>query len=428
MDNIEIIGLGTNLSCLYGVLPNNDKLIQLCLYKQLVETKFNVNIPFISGGSSVTIPLVIQGLIPKGINHFRVGETLFMGTDVYNNSKFENMENNIFKLYAEIIELYEKPLVPSGEMGTNLEGENITFKEELYGKTTVRAIIDIGLMAIFFLLVGLEIKREIVEGELSSLRQASLPVLAAIGGVAVPALIYTFFNNSSPDTIHGWGIPMATDIAFALGILSLLGDKVPTGLKIFLAALAIVDDLMAILVIAIFYSSELHLTYLMYAAAVFALLLIFNRIGITNIFFYIIPGIVMWYLIHHSGVHATIAGVLTALTLPTTDDDKESALEKLEHALTKPVNFIIMPIFAIANTNITFESGMAEGLASNLGLGIVLGLFLGKPVGIFLMSYLSVKTKNSRTACRHKLDSCIRVRIAGRHRLYHVNIYSHTFL
>jgi NhaA family Na+:H+ antiporter len=248
-------------------------------------------------------------------------------------------------------------------------------------------------MAIFFLLVGLEIKREIVEGELSSLRQASLPVLAAIGGVAVPALIYTFFNNSSPDTIHGWGIPMATDIAFALGILSLLGDKVPTGLKIFLAALAIVDDLMAILVIAIFYSSELHLTYLMYAAAVFALLLIFNRIGITNIFFYIIPGIVMWYLIHHSGVHATIAGVLTALTLPTTDDDKESALEKLEHALTKPVNFIIMPIFAIANTNITFESGMAEGLASNLGLGIVLGLFLGKPVGIFLMSYLSVKTK-----------------------------------
>ncbi|WP_159801566.1 Na+/H+ antiporter NhaA [Flavobacterium sp. MK4S-17] len=253
--------------------------------------------------------------------------------------------------------------------------------------------INDGLMAIFFLLVGLEIKREIVEGELSSLRQASLPVLAAIGGVAVPALIYTFFNNSSPDTIHGWGIPMATDIAFALGILSLLGDKAPTGLKIFLAALAIVDDLMAILVIAIFYSSELHLTYLMYAAAVFALLLIFNRIGITNIFFYIIPGIVMWYLIHHSGVHATIAGVLTALTLPTTDDDKESALEKLEHALTKPVNFIIMPIFAIANTNITFESGMAEGLASNLGLGIVLGLFLGKPVGIFLMSYLSVKTK-----------------------------------
>ncbi|WP_159801570.1 alanine racemase [Flavobacterium sp. MK4S-17] len=148
MDNIEIIGLGTNLSCLYGVLPNNDKLIQLCLYKQLVETKFNVNIPFISGGSSVTIPLVIQGLIPKGINHFRVGETLFMGTDVYNNSKFENMENNIFKLYAEIIELYEKPLVPSGEMGTNLEGENITFKEELYGKTTVRAIIDIGLLDI----------------------------------------------------------------------------------------------------------------------------------------------------------------------------------------------------------------------------------------------------------------------------------------
>lgn len=148
MKNIEIIGLGTNLSCLYGILPNNDKLIQLSLYKQLVEAKFNVKMPFISGGSSVTIPLVSQGLIPKGINHFRVGETLFMGTDVYNNQQFENLENDIFKLYAEIIELYEKPLVPSGELGKNLEGDTMSFDEENYGKTTIRAIIDIGLLDI----------------------------------------------------------------------------------------------------------------------------------------------------------------------------------------------------------------------------------------------------------------------------------------
>ena len=270
------------------------------------------------------------------------------------------------------------------EIGFNTESVHLRYPVLLW--------INDGLMAIFFLLVGLEIKREIVEGELSSMRQASLPVLAAIGGVIVPATIYSIFNAGQP-TVHGWGIPMATDIAFALGILSLLGDKVPNGLKVFLAALAIVDDLMAILVIAIFYSSDIHLNYLMYAGIVFAVLIVFNRLRIMNIFFYIIPGIIMWYLIHHSGIHATIAGVLTALTLPTTPDASESPLEKLEHALAKPVNFLIMPIFAIANTNITFVGGMVDGLASNLGLGIVLGLFIGKPVGIFLMSFLSTKLK-----------------------------------
>lgn len=252
--------------------------------------------------------------------------------------------------------------------------------------------INDGLMAGFFLLVGLEIKREIVEGELSSMRQAALPVLAAVGGVLVPALIYAAFNSGDPLTSKGWGIPMATDIAFALGILSLLGSKVPSGLKIFLAALAIVDDLIAILVIAIFYSSELHFQYLGYAGAIFLLLIIFNRLGFKNLLFYLIPGALMWYFIHHSGVHATIAGVLTALTLPTNQEDVDSPLEKLEHALTRPVNFIVMPIFALANTNITFESGMVEGLTGNLRLGIVLGLFIGKPVGIFVMSWLSVKT------------------------------------
>ncbi|WP_456311600.1 Na+/H+ antiporter NhaA [Pseudomonas shirazensis] len=263
----------------------------------------------------------------------------------------------------------------------------------LHLKYPVLLWINDGLMAVFFLLVGLEIKREIVEGELSSFAQASLPVLAAVGGVAVPALIYFFFNNGDLHTAKGWGIPMATDIAFALGILSLLGSKVPSGLKIFLAALAIVDDLIAILVIAIFYSSELNFLYLGYAGALFVLLIIFNRMGVKNLFFYLIPGVVIWYFIHHSGIHATIAGVLVAITLPTTEDDTESALEKLEHALTRPVNFIIMPIFALANTNITFETEMIAGLFSNLGLGIILGLFLGKPIGIFIMSWLSVKLK-----------------------------------
>lgn len=252
--------------------------------------------------------------------------------------------------------------------------------------------INDGLMAIFFLLVGLEIKREIVEGELSTIRHAALPVLAAIGGVLVPAAIYAIFNAGTL-TSKGWGIPMATDIAFALGILSLLGSRVPSGLKIFLAALAIVDDLMAILVIAIFYSSDLHFEYLGYGAGIFALQIVFNRLGFKNLLFYLLPGALMWYFIHHSGIHATIAGVLTALTLPTNEEEIDSPLEKLEHALTRPVNFIIMPIFAIANTNITFEAGMVEGLASNLGIGILLGLFVGKPVGIFLMSWLSVKLR-----------------------------------
>jgi len=271
------------------------------------------------------------------------------------------------------------------EVGYNTGNVNLRYPILLW--------INDGLMAIFFLLVGLEIKREVVEGELSSVKQAALPVLAAIGGVIVPALIYSSFNSSNATTANGWGIPMATDIAFALGILSLLGNKVPGGLKIFLAALAIVDDLMAILVIAIFYSTNIHFEYLEYAAALFAIQIIFNRMGLKNLAFYIIPGMVMWYCIHHSGIHATIAGVLTALTLPTNDTDIESPLEKLEHLLTRPVNFIIMPIFAIANTNITVETGMLQGLTGTMGLGILLGLVLGKPIGIVAMSWLSVKLK-----------------------------------
>ena len=250
--------------------------------------------------------------------------------------------------------------------------------------------INDGLMAIFFLLVGLEIKRELVEGELSSFKKAALPIFAALGGVLAPAAIY-FLLNQGTATTAGWGIPMATDIAFAIAIITMLGNKVPPSLKIFLAALAIVDDLMAILVIAIFYSSELHYNYLLYAGGIFAALMVMNRAGVKNLAAYLIPGAFIWYFVHHSGVHATIAGVLTAFAIPTTPDAEESPLEKLEHMLVKPVNYLIMPVFALANTNITFEPGMLEGLTTQLGLGITLGLVVGKPLGISLLSWLTVK-------------------------------------
>ncbi|WP_118194403.1 Na+/H+ antiporter NhaA [Albibacterium indicum] len=282
---------------------------------------------------------------------------------------------------------------PLGEGFNNFLETQIGFNtENIHLRYPVVLWINDGLMAIFFLLVGLEIKRELVEGELASPKKAALPILCAIGGALVPAFIYMLLNKGTP-TEHGWGIPMATDIAFALAAITALGKRAPMSLKIFLAALAIVDDLLAILVIALFYSSELNFTYLGYAGAIFIVLILFNRFGVKNIAFYLIPGIFIWYFIHHSGIHATIAGVLTALTLPTTPDETESPLEKLEHILAKPVNFIIIPIFALANTNIEFQSAMLEGLFSNLGLGIILGLLIGKPIGILIVSWISVKSK-----------------------------------
>jgi len=258
------------------------------------------------------------------------------------------------------------------------------------GPYTTSAWINDGLMTIFFLLVGLEIKRELIEGELSSVKKASLPVVAALGGMLVPAFIYFCFNKGA-ETASGWGIPMATDIAFALAIIAMLGKSVPASLKIFLAALAIVDDLGAILVIAVFYTSEVHFDYLLMAGGVLLLLIAFNYFNIKNLFFYLIPGIALWYFIHHSGIHATIAGVLLALTIPTNTTDKESPLEKLEHFLNNPVNFFIMPVFALANTNITFQKEMISGLVSPLGFGIIAGLFAGKTIGVSLFSWLAVK-------------------------------------
>ena len=255
--------------------------------------------------------------------------------------------------------------------------------------------INDGLMAVFFLLVGLEIKRELVEGELSSFKNASLPIFAAVGGMLIPAVIYSIFNTGT-EYSNGWGIPMATDIAFSLAIISMLGKKIPNSIKIFLAALAIVDDLGAILVIAIFYTEQIHWSYLLLSFGVTALLFILNFLKVTKTIFYIIPGLFLWYFLHHSGIHATIAGVLLAFSIPTNASNVEiSPLEKLEHQLHIPVSFLIMPIFALTNTNITFSSEMVAGVTSTLGLGIICGLVLGKLIGINLFSLIAIKLKLS---------------------------------
>lgn len=255
--------------------------------------------------------------------------------------------------------------------------------------------INDGLMAVFFLLVGLEIKREIVEGELSSFKSASLPIVAALGGMIVPALIYIFFNQGT-EYAKGWAIPMATDIAFSLAVLSMLGKGVPLSLKIFLAALAIVDDLGAIVVIAMFYTDQIHWNYLALSGAMVILLVVVNFLKFKKHIFYIIPGLFLWYFMHHSGIHATIAGVLLAFTIPTNTSTTEiSPLEKMEQKLHLPVNFLVMPLFALANTNITFKEEMIEGLFSSLGYGIVLGLVIGKLVGINLFSWIFIKLKIS---------------------------------
>ncbi|XYJ11213.1 Na+/H+ antiporter NhaA [Telluria sp. B2] len=245
-----------------------------------------------------------------------------------------------------------------------------------------------GLMAIFFLLIGLELERELYNGELSDIRNAMLPILAAAGGIAVPALIHFLLNGGTP-TQAGIGIPMATDIAFALGVLALLGSRVPASLKIFLTALAVMDDLGAIIVIAVFYTAELAGLYLLGALAVFALLVCMNRfLRIMALAPYLVGGALMWFLMLKSGVHATIAGVLLAFAIPYSarEDDEESPSHRLEHILHTPVAFGILPIFALANTGIVIGAGWTGELLSTNSLGILGGLLLGKPIGIVLAS------------------------------------------
>lgn len=260
---------------------------------------------------------------------------------------------------------------------------------------TLQHWINDGLMAIFFLLIGLEIERELYAGELADPRNASLPIAAAVGGMAVPALIHYLLNGGTP-TAGGAGIPMATDIAFALGIMALLGNRVPISLKVFLAALAIIDDLGAIAVIAIFYVSDFSLAYFAWAMGIFGLLLAFNRLGVNRLPLYLIPGAFMWYCMLQSGVHATVAGVLLAFAIPFRDGGEHSPSYHLQHFLHKPVAFLIMPVFALANTGITLGGDWMGGLATANSLGIVAGLLLGKPAGIALFSYLAVKMRVSR--------------------------------
>jgi NhaA family Na+:H+ antiporter len=250
--------------------------------------------------------------------------------------------------------------------------------------------INDGLMAIFFLLIGLELEREVYIGELSDIKNALLPIFGAIGGMVIPAALYLFFNFGT-NTQSGAGIPMATDIAFALGILSLLGNRVPTSLKIFLTALAVIDDLGAILVIALFYTKTIFWNNLFIALGIFVILLIFNRLKVRNLIPYLIGGVVMWYFMLNSGVHATITGVLLAFAIPFGNGNKKSTSFILQHFLHKPVAFIILPIFALANTAIVLSSNMGEILMEDYSLGIAVGLIVGKPLGIFALSFLAVK-------------------------------------
>ena len=298
--------------------------------------------------------------------------------------------------------------------------------------------INDGLMAIFFLNVGLEIKHEILAGELSQPKKAMLPIFAALGGMIFPALIFTIFNGGTPSA-NGWGIPMATDIAFAMGVLALLGKSCPIGLKVFLTALAIVDDLGSIIVLAIFYPTHaIHGIFLLYAAIVFAILIAFNLLKVRHPLMYLIPGIFLWYFVFKSGIHATIAGVLLAITIPTKTrineirfytnvqhllnkfkeashgqldvvsspeqlqllhqinnrvDDISPLMDRFQVALNAPVNYVIMPLFALANAGVAFSGGIFSSGYSHIALGIFFGLLIGKPVGIFLFSWLSIKLR-----------------------------------
>lgn len=268
--------------------------------------------------------------------------------------------------------------------------EYLNFWHTNFAGESIEYWINDGLMVIFFLLIGLELEREVYQGELSDINNALLPIFGAIGGMLIPASIYLFFNYGTP-TQSGAGIPMATDIAFALGILSLLGNKVPTSLKIFLTALAVIDDLGAILVIAIFYTKTLLWNNLFIALGIFGLLLIFNRLKVKNLIPYLVGGVVMWYFMLNSGVHATITGVLLAFAIPFGTGSKKSTSIVLQHFLHKPVAFIILPIFALANTAIILSSDMGAILTEHYSLGIALGLIVGKPIGIFALSLLAVK-------------------------------------
>jgi len=262
---------------------------------------------------------------------------------------------------------------------------------DLAGHTTVQWIND-GIMTIFFLLIGLELEREVYKGELSNLKSAGLPFFGALGGMLMPAFIYLIFNIGT-DTLGGSGIPTATDIAFAVAILAMLGSRVPISLKVFLVALAIVDDLAAIIIISVFYTNELSFLYLFLALAVFVILLLLNKRKVTNLIPYLVGGAVMWFFMMNSGVHATITGVLLAFAIPFKNGEETSPSDKLQHFLHKPVAFFVLPLFAIANAGFTIQGDLTQTLTQPYSLGIMGGLFIGKPLGIWLFSRIGVALK-----------------------------------
>jgi len=254
--------------------------------------------------------------------------------------------------------------------------------------------INDALMAIFFFIVTLEIKREFIHGELSKPKQALLPIIGAVGGMAVPALIYVIINFKTGYTLRGWAIPTATDIAFSIGVLSLLGSRIPISLKVFLVALAIIDDLGAIVIIAFFYSTELQYTYLLLMLAAFLLLILLNKFNVKKFAPYFLAGLFLWYFTHESGIHSTISGVLLAITIPHKKHEKDySLLLKLEHILSPYVAFGIMPLFALANAGVVLDDISIDRILAPVPLGILCGLFFGKQIGVFLFSFLSVKLK-----------------------------------
>jgi len=252
-----------------------------------------------------------------------------------------------------------------------------------------------GLMAIFFFVIGLELKREILEGELSSFDRMVLPAIAAVGGMAAPALIYILININNPENMSGWAIPTATDIAFSLAVLLIIGKSVPLSLKVFLLSLAIIDDLGAVLIIAFFYTAEISSVYLLYSLIVFGLLVVVNLSGNQKMYIYMILGIFLWYFVLKSGVHATIAGVLLATTIPNNVENNvdHSMLKHLEHKLHNFVGILVLPVFAFFNSDINFSDVTMSSVYSPLSMGVILGLLLGKPIGITLFTYVGMKTK-----------------------------------
>ena len=284
---------------------------------------------------------------------------------------------NLSDLYFSILDIHL--LIGTENFGLNL---------------SVLHWINDALMAIFFFVVTLEIKREFIQGELSKPKQALLPIIGAIGGMAVPAIIYVIINLETGHTLKGWAIPTATDIAFSIGVLSLLGSRIPISLKVFLVALAIIDDLGAIIIIAFFYSTELQYNYILLMLISFAALLLLNKFNVNKFTPFLIIGILLWYFTHGSGIHSTISGVLLATTIPHKKKEEDySLLLKIEHVLSPYVAFGIMPLFALANAGVVLDGISFSSLLSPVPLGILCGLFFGKQIGVFLFSFISIKLK-----------------------------------